>query len=292
MRIESTQTSVAPPKTSQSSACSSDASLAVAQPTSEPITPSTTMVIAGQTLLRQRLFFSVPDVEPPVISDKKLMNSNLPTVQFLTLPDRELLGRIYEVSQSEGIDLRYVDQLGQSLAQYRCSDNGRLRLSHTDVTTYDPEGHRLTFSFTERDVATADRVRQSSALQTTELDKGFIKFDTDPNYSVVSHSHLGFLEWAMSRFSASDDRVPASDAFKTYTYISKDFIEYTSKEVYPLFRDCVDQESADKTLISPVSSTSPQDPAEAPLALRTLIQKTLQKTGLPSLFETLIRMGR
>jgi len=51
-------------------------------------------------------------------------------------------------------------------------------------------------------------------------------------------------------------------------------------------------DNVDKVDKSPSQSSQPVPVDEAPATLRHVIQKLLQKNGVPSLFETLIRMGR
>jgi hypothetical protein len=257
--------------------------------------PSSTVVsINGQTLLRQRLFLSHPDVDPPML-DAKRMDVVLQPALCLHKEDRLLLGEIYEFAQSENIDLAYVDRLGSALSNYRGSDNGERMLS-PNVGMFDLEGHRVSYSFTEADAATAKRIRESYSLPTTRLDRGFIDYDTNKNRSSLFHSHFGFLELVINRFSDSSEPMPVNGRFQRHEYVKNDFIKHLSKEVYDLpgRQRLADGSASDKDQSTQKSAaaTGSNTPQDFSSTMRQIIQKYLQKIGLPTLFETLMRFRR
>jgi hypothetical protein len=258
----------------------------------ERATPASTLAINGQTLLRQRLFFSAPDVEPTMVRDKKLMNVSTPAALFLTSDDRQLLGDIYEFAQAEGIDLVYADRLGHSLADYRHADEGKLILPHNRGKAYDVEGHRVSYSFTDANAAIAKRIRESPSLPTTRLDKGFIAFETDHDYSVLSHSHFGFLELVVNKFSASTNSLTINDSFKQHHYVKKDYVEHLSKEIYDVGISKKSKGAAPSAEAKSKGSDSAPRPDDLQTALRKIMAKYLEKSGLPTLFETIARLRR
>lgn len=260
--------------------------------TVEHSTPASTLAISGQTLLRQRLFFSAPDAEPTMVSDKKLMNVSTPPALFLTSDDRQLLGDIYEFAQAEGIDLEYADRLGHSLADYRHADEGKLILPHNRGKAYDVEGHRVSYSFTEPNAAIAKRIRESPSLPTTRLDKGFIAFETDHDYSVLSHSHFGFLELVVNKFSSSTKPLNIDDSFKTHHYVKKDYVEHLSKETYDVGISKKSKGAAPDAEAKGKGTASAQPPDNLQTALRKIMAKYLEKSGLPTLFEAIARLRR
>jgi hypothetical protein len=253
---------------------------------------SVAVSISGQTLLRQRVFMNDPDVEPPVITDQKLMHAQLPAHLYLRVEDRQLLAEIYEFAQAESIDLNYVDLYASELADYRYSDNGKLMNPHNQGLVYDLEGHRLSYSFTETDTVLAQRIRTSPSLASTRLDVGFVMFDTDKNHSSMSHTDFEFLELLVNRFSSSKDLLPISSRMSRRTQTQFEYIEHKSKEVYKLFNNAEPPAKTDKT-----NSTNKQPQTSAPpldlrATLRQIVHKYLQKSGLPTLFDTLMRLGK
>jgi hypothetical protein len=264
---------------------------AVAQTDAIPssLIPATSLVISGQALLRQRLFSSHPNVEPPMLDPKRITDVLQPLF-CLNKEDRLLLGDIYEFAQAEGVDLDYVDRLGHKLANYRGYDDGRQMGPANQGKDFDLEGHQISYSFTDKDATTAQRIRQSSALLTTRLDRGFINYDTDKDYSSLSHSHFEFLEAVVNRFSDSYESVPINGRFQKHEYVKNNFIKHVSKEVYKkhmvanLRQPRAIPEKQGSELLTAA-------PAAAP-TLREILHNYLQKTGLPTLFETLMRMGR
>jgi hypothetical protein len=258
----------------------------------ERATPASTLAINGQTLLRQRLFFSAPDVEPPMVTHRALMKGISPQAHFLSSDDRQLLGDVYEFAQAEGIDLAYADRLGHALAHYRDSDDGKIMLPHNRGKEYDLEGHRRSYSFTDANAAIAKRIRESPSLPTTRLDKGFIAFETDHDYSVLSHSHFGFLELVVNKFSASINSLTINDSFKQHHYVKKDYVEHLSKEIYDVGISKKGKGAAPSAEAKSKGSDSAPRPDDLQTALRKIMAKYLEKSGLPTLFETIARLRR
>ncbi|MEQ7919336.1 hypothetical protein ABQX22_09075 [Xanthomonas sp. WHRI 1810A] len=258
----------------------------------QPSTAASTLSISGQTLLRQRLFFSAPDAEPPIVRDRALMNGFTPDAYFLTLDDRQLLGDVYEFAQAKGIDLVYADRLGHSLADYRNSDDGKIMLPHNRGMEYDLEGHRRSYSFTDANAAIAKRIRESPSLPTTRLDRGFIAFQTDQDYSVLSHTPFGFLELVVNKFSASTEPLNIDESFKQNHYVKHDFVEHLSKEVYDVGVSKKGKGAAQRVDGKGERSTGAVPLDDLQTALRKIMAKYLEKSGLPSLFETIARLRR
>lgn len=264
-----------------------------APPAQQAKTASAVVAIDGRTLLRQRLFDCAPDIEPPVARYDWKIFSSLPTPQYLTMEDRKLVSEIYEFAQAEEIDLMYVDVYAMQLADYRSSDDGKIMRPHNRGMAYDVEGHRVSYSFTEVDTASAQRIRNDPSLDTTRLDKAFVLFETDKDYSSLFHSDFDFLEVLVNRFSSTTDKIPVNDRFSQYVSLKRNFIEHKSTRVYTL-----DEIIGKKPEAKAVSKKPPEMPGKAAPAtdlsstFRQIMRQYLQKSGLPTLFETLMRMGR
>lgn len=195
--------------------------------------PNAQVSISGQALLKQRLFGGdepIHRTKPP---------GNMPWCMyskpndFLSRQDCHLLSKAYEFAQESGADLRFVDNLGSELADYRSNDNGRIMGRHNNGTAFDSEGHMVFYSFLDKDVATTKRILGSDALKSTQLDQGFIRYKTDVDCSATSLNQFEFLEQVINKFSAKGDSVPPLDArFSHYSYPEKRFNTRLSKEVY------------------------------------------------------------
>ncbi|WP_414813210.1 hypothetical protein [Pseudomonas alliivorans] len=194
---------------------------------------SSTVSISGEALLRQRLFHVTdPNRTLPVLG-KAECGMSYPNSSFLTLDDRALLGDVYAWASSEGADLAYVDDLGFRLAYYREKDNGRISAPHNQGMTYDGEGHKVYYSFTEKDTATAKRILESEALRTTRLDQGFIRYITDKDYGSLHHNNFEFMEQVINRFSdKSSESQALMPGFAKREYLKNNFVVTRSKEKY------------------------------------------------------------
>jgi hypothetical protein len=253
--------------------------------------PATFVAISGQTLLRQRLFCGPADVEPPML-DVERTPVVLQPLFCLNKEDRLLLGEIYEFAQSEVIDLAYVDRLGHALANYRGYDDGRRLHPHNQGKEYDLEGHRVSYSFTDKDAITAERIKASSSLLITRLDRGFIDFDTDKNRSSLRHSDFEFLELIVNRFSGADESIPVNGRFQKHEHVKNDFVKHVSKEVYGDYVFSNLQKPEQLPSMKSPQSLSLDSPQDISSTLRQIIQKYLEKSGIPTLFDMIARLRR
>jgi hypothetical protein len=154
------------------------------------------------------------------------------------------------------------------------------------------EGHRLSCSFTDKDTIIADRIKQSDALRGVRLDLGFIGFETDKNYSSLTHSHLGFLELVVNRFSSTGEVMSVDPGFQKHEYVENDFIIYKSKETYQISGVSVDAVAKDYQSAAKSSVLETNDAQGHPLKLRQAIHKYLQQNAIPTLFQTIARLRR
>jgi len=290
MRIDISPT-IAAPVSAPSTSLSQGRAVTVDKPS--PTTSSVSVSISGQTLLRQRLFFCFPDVEPPIGNFERDPYAIQPAL-FLDMQDRQLLGEMYEFAQSEGIDLRYVDNIGQGLADYRSSENGQRMGAHNRGNFFDLQGHMLSYSFTEIDTLAARKIRENPSMATTRLDKGFINFQTDKDYSSLSHVDFKFLDFMINRFSATSEPEAVNARFQRFEFLEKNWIEHVSKEVYDILplrgkSTSIDPNAADKQSPAAAQGASTVDLSTT---IREIVHKYLRESGLPTLFDTLMRLGK
>ncbi|MDB6141833.1 MAG: hypothetical protein JWP80_877 [Pseudomonas sp.] len=203
---------------------------------STPIKPeilNSNVSISGQALLKQRIFDGAEPRYRPLSETNTPGSMYLRITDFVTREDCQLLSDIYEFAQEGGADLKYVDNLGFSLADYRSNDNGRNMGPHG--STLDAEGRLISVSFLDKDVATIQRILASDALKTTRLDQGFIRFKTDASYSATDFNRFEFMEQVINKFSAKGAGVPPLDArFSRYEYSKKTYNMHFSTEKYEL----------------------------------------------------------
>lgn len=226
MRVPESQTNAAhqllAQKAKQKSAAQESAKAAPqtqAQASTAPkffASPGDSSTISGRTLLMSRVMRAEnPKVEPPVIKEFNETTRKLPAAHFLTTEDRAMMGKVFEYAQKHGADLGYVDQLAGSLAQYRKSNDGQ-QMSMVDIATI-PERTKK-YEFTATDKTTIQRILNSEAFKTTELDAGFIRHATDDKYAQINHTDFNFLEKMVSKFSAQGDKAePMGNRFNRYT---------------------------------------------------------------------------
>ncbi len=175
--------------------------------------------------------------EPPVGNGAEGMSgSNIgrSSYNFLTYPDRILLSDVYAYAQTEGADLAYVDRLAAKLGDYRQHNNGQLSSSFNNGHSYDAEGRQLTVSFNEKDTATASRILNGSAINSTAFDRGFLNHILDPGYGAIGHfTNFEFLEHMVNKFSNEGIEVaPIDNKFATFKPVGviKDHIVLTANE--------------------------------------------------------------
>lgn len=253
--------------------------------------PVTTAVLNGQTLMKQRLFYiDDPRRDAPVETVVDTTTRSQSRYNFLTPPDRELIGKLYEYAQQEGADPMYVNGLAFALAGYRQDDNGKITGPHNGW----PEQRGLareTYHFTDKDAATARRIRESDAFKTTDLDRGFILRMTDENYSSIYHTDFDFLERVINRFShKSTAEPPLGSAFSKYEPIKNNFIK----------RDSRGDRLPDKSLNASDSQTEevrknrPKKLSSSAADLRQTLREILYRSiaRIPSLYDLLFRSRR
>lgn len=253
--------------------------------------------ISGEAHLKQRLFKGVdPDQRPPAQINRHLLSSQ-PKINFLTKDDKTFLSKVYEYAQEQGADLDYADELGRGLADYRADQ--KLKTSLKRGSDLDASGHKVTYSFTAKDAATANRILASQAIKTTQLDRGFIRKTMDEDYGAKNHPDFEFMEKVVNKFSAMADDSPLGDKFATHSIADKNYVRHVSKDTFK-YRKGVDQ-IVEKTpgkgkgkpgVIRDPSSATPSTLKEI---LRGIIFKAIgsgSKNGLPSLAEFLMRNGR
>ena len=151
----------------------------------------------GRALLMSRVFRAAADANPPIETVDK---PGAFTANFLTGQDREQLTKLYDFASENGIDLAHVDALAWDMAIYR-----QVNEKSTPGAIYDQEGRRVTYAFSEREAAIADRISAGSAKSNTYLDSGFIREILDPVSMPVHGTNLNFLEKAMEVLSPAGD---------------------------------------------------------------------------------------
>lgn len=135
--------------------------------------------------------------------------------EFLTLDDRALIGDMYAYAQSQGADLAYVDRLVMSLSTYRYYSDGR-QLSGNNG--YDTDGYRVILDFKPEDAATASSILNGSAINSTRIDQGFLRYILSPDHgSFINIGGIPFLERMVKKFSSEGaDQPPLGSEFTTF----------------------------------------------------------------------------
>lgn len=141
------------------------------------------------------------------------------------------MARIYEFAQEQGASPRYVTGLARDLASYRQFQNGTMLHNLNCGHNYDNEGHRLSYSFFDKDAATAERILKGEAIKGSALDQDFIRYMMDPGFGAHHLFDFDFLEKVITRFSSTGDPdVKLSSQFQTYES-KPGYIEHKSKEI-------------------------------------------------------------
>jgi hypothetical protein len=263
----------------------------VEQPTSEsPVT------ISGSGLMMSRLF-NGHATEPETVKYAPELAGLFPTL-FLMPEDRNLLAAVYTFANQEGADLAYVDDLAWSIAGYRRTDNGREILPQRPLVRFDSEGHEVSYSFNEESAQTASRILDGGAISTTALDRGFLRFALDVDYSPMSSLNFCFLEQIVNKFSEKGEMLADfGRRFNHFSLDQKNWIKNVSEEVYDLSTSMPflkgTQHDGGAALATDGSAPEAAAMDKGPsLALREIIAAYLKDTGVPTLFETLRRMKR
>jgi hypothetical protein len=254
--------------------------------------PASAVAISGNTLMKQRLFYiDDPRKEAPlqtVITTTTRMGLKS---HFLTQADREFIAGVYEYAQEQGADLTFVDSLGFNLADYRQDNNGKITGPHNGYQ-YTTEGYLRTYHFTDKDAATAKRIREGEALNSTELDRAFILRMTDENYSGIHHPNFDFLEKVINRFSAKGDSgAPLGPAFAQYKEMKANYIERISKDIR-LPRSTASAEGPSAEALN--SKGKAKKTSNPDTDLRQLLRAILRRSAarIPSLFYLMFKSRR
>jgi len=173
----------------------------------------------GMAIVNQRLYGG--QANTPVLSAQIHFNSNSPLAHFLSLDDREMLGEMYVIAQQEGAALEHVDAIAYSLGRYRSFDNGKILANFNNGQIFDTQGHVLTVDFSEKDAVTAARIRNSDAINSCKIDRGFLNFSLDPGWGAMGNMfELDFMEQMVNRLSTNGDTAQQLDRkFSSFTEI-------------------------------------------------------------------------
>lgn len=181
---------------------------------------STSVSISGKAIMLSRLFRSnAPNATPPVMSGVHGMDIGNGTlsVYYLTESDRTLVSDMYAYAQQQGADPQYVDTLALTLSEYRQHDNGRLA-GGFNGNEFDSQGHQLTSSYSPADTATATRILNGDAINSTRLDHGFLNHILNPTNALSNASNMGFMEQMVVKFSDKGTANMSLDPkFSTYS---------------------------------------------------------------------------
>lgn len=157
----------------------------------------------GYQTLVSRLYgkFEHPLIEPG--QRRSEVNMWRGIYDFLTREDRTLVGEMYEYSQRQGVDLKFVDDLAYELADYRRLDNGQVLINQNHSKKFDRDGYRISFSHSKENALTIKNILNSTHFKSTRLDKGFLQFAFDPGFHPYSNgSDLQFMAQMIKHFSA------------------------------------------------------------------------------------------
>ena len=176
----------------------------------------------GYQLMVTRLFGGKEPAVGNAAEGMSVSNIGRSPYEFLTREDRALLAEMYAYAQDEGVDLAHLDFLAYDIGNYRQHNNGRLMLSFNSGHSYDAEGRQVFVSFNDKDTATASRILNGTAINSTRLDQGFLRYILDPGFGALTvTSDLEFLEWMVSKFSRAGEAPPSlGEKFATFTSIS------------------------------------------------------------------------
>lgn len=186
------------------SAASADAS-AKNQPSS-----SAQVTLSGKAVMLSRLW----RINDPSASAPKVLSSvttNMLTgnsYDFLSSSDRKFLEKVYAYAQEKNIDLAQVDNLATDMAAYRMlyATNGPGLSAIGPGNIFTTDGKEIVYAFNESDYYTAERIKSDSALSSTEVDGGFLRYALDPWQNSVHAVDFKFLERVVIDFSAETGR--------------------------------------------------------------------------------------
>lgn len=254
---------------------------------------SSRISISGMALLLSRQFgtddlAAEPGIETRVDKVGLAMNP----VYFLTKNDRASLAEIYQYAQEQSADLKYVDRIAFDLGRYRQQGDGRIMTNLNNGTMFDAEGRAQTFSFTEKDAATAERILNSDTINSTKLDRGFLAYILDPGFGVTHVSDFGFMEQMVNKLSNTNSTLESlSPQFSTFTENEKkNYIIHTSEDA--TLRMPHSDEAGVPTSQIALNNIDLQFPHSENVALKILLENHERPQGmLSSLFEMLRNLG-
>lgn len=203
------------------------------QSTASPAASSPNAIHAnGRAIMVSRLFGGS---EPPVaLPPATLYNIAQKSSEFLNHDDRALVSEIYAYAQAEGVDLYYVDRLVTALGTYRNYSDGR-QLGSGNIGSYDLEGFKVTYDFKPDDSAIASRILSSSAISSTRIDQGFLRYVLDPGHGAFMNvGGIPFLERLVNKFSSEGaDQPPLGSEFATFqkVVIEDHVVRITHKDI-------------------------------------------------------------
>lgn len=137
-----------------------------------------------------------------------------------------------EMNPVQGADLKYVDGIAFDLGRYRHANNGQIIASMNSGGTFDIQGHSQTFDFSEKDTTIAQRILNSDSMNSTSLDRGFLKFTLDPGYGLDHVSHFEFLEQMVNYVSdGGTDAGALAPKFSNFVNRDMDYVVHTADKV-------------------------------------------------------------
>ena len=187
----------------------------------------------GYQIMLDRLFGGK---EPPVAHATGTIDSFMQLGQvFLTREDRALVADMYEYAQSQGADLKYVDEIAYTLGRYRQRDDGKMMFSFNSGDMYDSQGRQLTVSFDGEMAAVADSILSGAAINSTRFDRGFLRYQLDPGFGALTSGYApAFLEHMVNHFSSeSGSQEPLNGRFAIHAppKIESHYVMSASEEI-------------------------------------------------------------
>lgn len=165
-----------------------------------------------------RLFGKVstlPEMQTQLTKNNQGMDASV----FLTKSDLGALSHLYDQAQTQGADLRYVDDIARDLGN--CRKFGSVSGSYNTGNSHDTTGRVQTVSFTDKDAATASRILSGDNFANSGLDPAFIRYELDPGYSFSHTASFDYLESIM--------KTTGSDATSKSQFMASPFATYVSQ---------------------------------------------------------------
>ncbi|PRF30921.1 hypothetical protein C6Q08_19440 [Burkholderia multivorans] len=190
-------------------------------------TQGDSVTLSGEAIMLSRLYGGSEKGIPttPLVGSKDVGAAD--PVMWLKAEDRSALSDLYGYAQETGADLHYVDDIAFQLAYYR-QTAGTVVSNWTTTPMYDTEGHRLTSSFSDKDVASAKIIQTNS--NNTKLDKGFLNYILDQGYGQNHIMNFQFLKKFVTRGSTGDNTNANAAEFETYVVTPRSIVT-ASKDV-------------------------------------------------------------